>query len=122
MPMLFLTRPLSPMERGRRTYLTKGWRAEGTKPDALRPGVILYARLRTEEDRVETNLKGKTVLITEALHHFGTPMALAFAREGANLFLATLSDHEPLEHTARAAASLGVKVVTDVCDLSHEAQ
>src|ERR671911_607831 len=71
---------------------------------------------RGEGDRVETHLKGKTVLVTEALHHFGTPMALAFAREGANLFLATLSDHEPLEHTARAAASLGVKVVTDVCD------
>jgi 3-oxoacyl-[acyl-carrier protein] reductase len=83
---------------------------------------MLYARLRTEEDRVETHLKGKTVLVTEALHHFGTPMALAFAREGANLFLATLSNHEPLEHTARAAASLGVKVVTDVCDLSREAQ
>jgi NAD(P)-dependent dehydrogenase (short-subunit alcohol dehydrogenase family) len=71
---------------------------------------------------VETNLKGKTVFVTEALRHFGTPMALAFAREGANLFLATLGDHEPLEHTARAVASLGVKVVTGPCDLSSEAQ
>jgi 3-oxoacyl-[acyl-carrier protein] reductase len=69
---------------------------------------------------VDTNLKGKTVWITEALHHFGTPMALAFAREGANLFLATLSDREPLEHTARAVASLGVKVATEPCDLSRE--
>jgi 3-oxoacyl-[acyl-carrier protein] reductase len=71
---------------------------------------------------VETNLKGKTVFVTEALRHFGTPMALAFAREGANLFLATMSDHEPLEHTARTLASLGVKVVTELCDLSREAQ
>ena len=71
---------------------------------------------------METNLKGKTVFITEALHHFGTPMALAFAKEGANLFLTTLNDHDPLEHTARAAASLGVKVVTEPCDLSREAQ
>ena len=46
---------------------------------------------------METHLKGKTVFVTEALRHFGTPMAQAFAREGANLFLATLSDHEPLE-------------------------
>jgi 3-oxoacyl-[acyl-carrier protein] reductase len=83
---------------------------------------MLYARLRTEEDRVETYLKGKTVLVTEALHHFGMPMALAFAREGANLFLATLSNHEQLEHTTRAVAALGVKVVTGVCDLSREAQ
>jgi 3-oxoacyl-[acyl-carrier protein] reductase len=71
---------------------------------------------------VETKLKGKTVFVTEALRHFGTPMALAFAREGANLFLATMSDHEPLDHTARTLESLGVKVVTELCDLSREAQ
>ena len=71
---------------------------------------------------METKLNGKTVFVTEALRHFGTPMALAFAREGANLFLATPSDHESLTHTARAVASLGVKVVTEPCDLSREAQ
>jgi 3-oxoacyl-[acyl-carrier protein] reductase len=71
---------------------------------------------------VETNLNGKTVFVTEALRHFGTPMALAFAREGANLFLATLNDDAQLAHTARIVASLGVKVVTEPCDLSREAQ
>ena len=71
---------------------------------------------------METNLKGKTVFVTDALRHFGTPTALAFAREGANLFLATLSDHEQLAHTARAVASLGAKVVTGLCDLSSETQ
>jgi 3-oxoacyl-[acyl-carrier protein] reductase len=95
---------------------------DGTERSALRLHVVLDARLRTEGDHVETKLKGKTVFVTEALRHFGTPMALAFAREGANLFLATMSDHEPLEHTARTLASLGVKVVTGLCDLSREAQ
>jgi NAD(P)-dependent dehydrogenase (short-subunit alcohol dehydrogenase family) len=71
---------------------------------------------------VETQLRGKTVFVTEALRHFGTPMARAFAREGANLFLATPSDDEPLAHTARTVSSLGVKVVTGRCDLSREAQ
>jgi 3-oxoacyl-[acyl-carrier protein] reductase len=71
---------------------------------------------------VDTKLKGKTVFVTEALRHFGTPMALAFAKEGANLLLATLSDPEPLELAARAVASLGVKVVAEPCDLSREAQ
>jgi len=71
---------------------------------------------------VETKLKGKTVFVTDALHNFGTPTALAFARERANLFLTTLSDHEQLAHTARAVSSLGVKVVTGLCDLSSEAQ
>jgi len=97
-------------------------RGQGEGGWALRSRVSLYASLGIEGDRVETNLKGKIVFVTEALRRFGTPTALAFAREGANLFLATLSDHEPLEPTARAVASLGVKVVTGVCDLSREAQ
>ena len=71
---------------------------------------------------METNLQGKTVFVTEAIRHFGTPMALAFAREGANLFLASPSDHEQLAHIARAVSALGVKVVTGLCDLSREAQ
>jgi 3-oxoacyl-[acyl-carrier protein] reductase len=75
-----------------------------------------------EGERRETNLRGKTVFVTEVLRHFGMPMAQAFAREGANLFLATMSDHEPLEDTARAMASMGVKVVTELCDLSRETQ
>ncbi len=79
-------------------------------------------RISCEGDRVETHLKGKTVFVTEALRNFGTPMALAFAREGANLFLANLSDHAQLAHTARTVAALGVKVVTGPCDLSSMAQ
>jgi hypothetical protein len=89
---------------------------------ALRPRGALYAGLRIEGESVETNLKGKTVFVTDALHNFGTPTALAFAREGANLFLTTLSDHAQLAHTAGAVSSLGVKVVTGLCDLSSEAQ
>jgi NAD(P)-dependent dehydrogenase (short-subunit alcohol dehydrogenase family) len=71
---------------------------------------------------VETKLKGKTVFVADALHHFGKPLALAFAREGANLFLATLSDADQLAQTAHDVASLGVKVVTGLGDLSNEAQ
>ena len=77
---------------------------------------------QNQGESVETNLQGKTVFVTDALRHFGTPIALAFAREGANLFLATLSDQAQLAHTARAVAALGVKVVTGLCDLSREAQ
>jgi len=69
---------------------------------------------------MDTNLKGKTVFVTDALRHFGTPIALAFAREGANLFLMTPSDREALAHTARVAGALGVKVVTELCDFSRE--
>jgi 3-oxoacyl-[acyl-carrier protein] reductase len=82
----------------------------------------MAALISCEGERVDSNLKGKTVFVTEALHHFGTPIALAFAREGANLFLATMSDHEPLEHAAHTLASMGIKVVTELCDLSREVQ
>ena len=70
---------------------------------------------------METKLKGKTVFVTDALRN-GTRGAGAALTEGANLFLATLSDQAQLEHTARAVASLGVKVVTGLCDLSNVAQ
>ena len=71
---------------------------------------------------METHLQGKTVFVTDALHNFGTPIARAFAREGANLFLTTLSDATQLAHLARDLTSLGVKVVTQLCDPSAEAQ
>lgn len=71
---------------------------------------------------METDLKGKTVFVTDALHHFGTPMALAFAREGAHLFLTTPSDQAQLDHTAGTVSALGVKVGTSLCDPSSEAQ
>jgi 3-oxoacyl-[acyl-carrier protein] reductase len=79
-------------------------------------------RISCEGDSVESNLNGKTVFVTDACRHFGRPMALAFAKEGANLFLATPSDQAQLEQTARAVSSLGVQVVTGLCDLSSEAQ
>jgi 3-oxoacyl-[acyl-carrier protein] reductase len=85
-------------------------------------GRISCDNFSDREESVETNLQGKTVFVTDALRHFGTPIALAFAREGANLFLTTLSDHAQLAHTASAVAALGVKVVTGLCDLSSEAQ
>lgn len=71
---------------------------------------------------METQLKGKTVLVTDALHNFGTPIALAFAREGAQLFLTTLSDAAQLAATARTVAALGVTVHTALCDPSNQEQ
>jgi 3-oxoacyl-[acyl-carrier protein] reductase len=71
---------------------------------------------------LETRLKGKTVLITEAGQNFGRDTALAFAREGANLVLATCDNRESLEPTARMAAELGVKAATYSWDVGDQAQ
>jgi 3-oxoacyl-[acyl-carrier protein] reductase len=85
-------------------------------PEATRVGCLRW------RDDVDTNLKGKTVFVTDALRNFGKTTAQAFAKEGANLFLATLSDHEQLEQTAREISGLGVKVVTGLCDMRVEKQ
>ncbi len=71
---------------------------------------------------METNLEGKTVLITEAVRNFGGPTALAFAREGANLALTTAENEEALEQIAQEAAKLGAKVTTGLWDIADEAQ
>ena len=71
---------------------------------------------------METNLEGKTVLVTEAVLNFGPATSLAFAREGCNLLLATREGNEQLQRTAQAASYLGVKVATQVCDISDPGQ
>jgi NAD(P)-dependent dehydrogenase (short-subunit alcohol dehydrogenase family) len=60
---------------------------------------------------VETNLKGKTVLVTDAVHNVARPLALAFAREGATVFPATHHDDGQLAQTTNAVSALGVKAV-----------
>jgi 3-oxoacyl-[acyl-carrier protein] reductase len=71
---------------------------------------------------METGLKGKTVLITGASRNIGRVMAVAFAREGANLALCTSSKMEGLEETARQARALGAEVLTQKCDITDGAQ
>jgi NAD(P)-dependent dehydrogenase (short-subunit alcohol dehydrogenase family) len=74
------------------------------------------------EERVESNLQGKTVLVTEATRNFGHVTAQALAREGANLFLSTLDHDEQLESIRRDVSELGAKVATGRYDISDEAQ
>jgi len=71
---------------------------------------------------MDTGLKGKTVLITGASRNIGRIMAVAFAREGANLALCTSSKMEGLEETARQARLLGAGVLTQKCDITDGAQ
>jgi 3-oxoacyl-[acyl-carrier protein] reductase len=77
---------------------------------------------RMGEESVESNLQGKTVLVTEAARNFGHITAQAMAREGANLFLATLDNTAQLEHTHHDVSAIGIKVVTGQYDISDERQ
>jgi NAD(P)-dependent dehydrogenase (short-subunit alcohol dehydrogenase family) len=68
---------------------------------------------------MDTGLKGKVVLITGSAMGIGGAAALAFAREGASLALIDI-DGDALASVAKEATGLGVKVSTEVADLSSE--
>lgn len=62
-------------------------------------------------------IRGKRALVTGAASGIGRCIALALAREGANLFL-TDRDEAGLASVARQAAAKGVVVESAVCDLA----
>ena len=69
---------------------------------------------------METDLKGKTVLVTEVGNPLGRSSALAFAREGANLVLGSVHDAESLKAALQEITALGVKAVGAIYDGSAE--
>jgi 3-oxoacyl-[acyl-carrier protein] reductase len=71
---------------------------------------------------VQTNLEGKTVLVTDSAESLGKAIALAFAREGANLVLSSAGDIELLDETAHEVEGLGVRVAAQRCDMGDAEQ
>jgi len=63
-------------------------------------------------------LTGKTVLITGASRNIGKCMALAFAKEGADLVLNTKSNREELDAVTRECQDLGARVHSVIGDVS----
>src|SRR6188768_72790 len=63
---------------------------------------------------METDLKGKNVLVTEVGNPLGRSTALAFAHEGANLVLGSLDDSDSLGAAQQETAALGIKVVAGI--------
>jgi 3-oxoacyl-[acyl-carrier protein] reductase len=66
-------------------------------------------------------IRGKKALITGAASGIGQAIALALAREGADLFLLDI-DGANLAATAQTAQGAGVSVATRVCDLAQRAE
>jgi 3-oxoacyl-[acyl-carrier protein] reductase len=65
-------------------------------------------------------IRGKRALVTGAASGIGRAMALALAREGADLYLLDI-DENGLANVAVEARDLGVRVMTVTCDLVHPA-
>jgi 3-oxoacyl-[acyl-carrier protein] reductase len=69
---------------------------------------------------METDLKSKNVLVTDVGNPLGRSIALAFAREEANLILGAGDDSNALLAVQRETAALGIKVVARVYDAGSE--
>jgi len=67
------------------------------------------------------SFRGKKALVTGAASGIGRAIAIALAKEGANLWLLDI-DEQGLPLIAREAESHGVNVVTSVCDLADPEQ
>jgi 3-oxoacyl-[acyl-carrier protein] reductase len=66
-------------------------------------------------------IRGKKALVTGAASGIGRALALALAREGADLYLIDI-DEANLAAAAREARALGVTVTTRVCDLTQSSE
>lgn len=90
------------------------------------PGV--EADLRPQADHGETSyqgsgkLLGKATIITGGDSGIGRAVALAFAREGADVLISYLNEHEDAQETARLVEEAGRKAVLvpgDLADAAH---
>ena len=106
-------------------------RASGPKPphpdqDQAPPGNEDELRPRAdhgeESYRGVGKLEGKVALITGADSGIGRAVALAFAREGANVLISYLNEHDDARGTSRLVTDAGRKAVLvdgDVGDETH---
>lgn len=71
---------------------------------------------------MNTDLEGRTVIITGASRNIGARAAELFAEEGCNLAICTSSKMDGLAATADACEKAGAKVLTGQVDVSQEDQ
>jgi NAD(P)-dependent dehydrogenase (short-subunit alcohol dehydrogenase family) len=67
-------------------------------------------------------LKGKAAIITGADSGIGRAVAIAFAREGADVLIAYLNEHEDAKETARLVEEAGRKAVLAPGDIAEPGQ
>ena len=95
------------------------------QPQIKPPGLIREMNPRPdhgeESYRGTGRLKDKKAIITGADSGIGRAVAIAFAREGADVLISYLSEHEDAQDTARLVEAAGRKAVLVAGDISDPA-
>jgi hypothetical protein len=90
------------------------------------PGVEGEMRVKPDfgEDSYKgyNRLEGRVAVITGGDSGIGRAVALAFAREGADVVIGYLNEHEDAEETKRVVTAAGRKAISVAGDLADEAQ
>ena len=67
-------------------------------------------------------LAGRVALVTGGDSGIGRAVCVAFAKEGADVAIAYLSEHDDASHTRRLVEGEGRRAITLACDLQREAE
>jgi NAD(P)-dependent dehydrogenase (short-subunit alcohol dehydrogenase family) len=119
------------MQKTRDVETAKDPRDAGQKPPfpaqtQERPG--MEAEMQPRPDYGEASYKGlgrlvdRIAVITGADSGIGRAVALAYAREGADVVISYLSEHQDADETKRVVEAAGRKALTIAGDLADEAQ
>src|SRR5437588_11834413 len=65
-------------------------------------------------------LEGKVALVTGGDSGIGRAVCTAFAKEGADLAIAYLNEHDDAAHTKGLVEAAGRRAITIACDLQRE--
>src|SRR5690349_13084637 len=96
-------------------------------PDQTQPMPGTTAQMNPRPDHGETSYKGsgrlngKRAVITGGDSGIGRAVAIAFAREGADVLIAYLNEHEDARETARLVEAAGRKAVLMAGELAEPA-